>query len=155
MKKKFLYSLFVLAGTSLFLSQCKKATEEDKALFNKSKDATGFTYYKNDITVLPSSSGSPHNSFFRVRFNAAAQAALTDNGKLPVGNSFPDGSLIVKELYDSQSGNLALLAAGWLWAEFKPDGKAAYSTSKKGEGCISCHNLSGNRDYARLFELFP
>lgn len=167
MKKQFLSTLFVLICTSLILSQCKKATEEDKALFDKSKETTGFTYYKNDNTVLPSSSASAHNSFFRVRFNATAQAALTDNNKLPAGGSFPDGSLIVKELYDSQNGSLALLAvmekastnsasgAGWLWAEFKPDGKIVHSTSKKGEGCISCHSLSGNRDYVRLFELFP
>jgi hypothetical protein len=167
MKKEFLVTMFILVSLVISLSQCKKLTEEDRALFDKSKTTTGFTYYKGDDTILPSSPQSAHNAFFRVRFNATAQAALTDNGKLPAGGAFPDGSLIVKELYDSQTGGLALLAimekatgnssagANWLWAEYKPDGKLGYSVSKKGSGCTGCHSTTGHRDYMRLFELFP
>lgn len=164
-KSAIIFSAAIAMG--FFLSQCKKTTETDTALFDKSKSVTGFSYYKNSDSIHVSSSPSAHNPYFRVRFNSIAEAALTDNGKLPVGGSFPDGSLIVKELYDSPGGSLQLLAVmekasansasgnGYLWAEFEPDGKAAFSTSKKGNGCISCHSATGNRDLVRLFELFP
>ena len=168
MKTKTLLSTAIVISLLFFFSQCKKkATEEDKMLFDKAKVTTGFTYYKNNSTVLASSPQSAHNAFFRVRFNATARAALTDSGRLPAGGSFPDGSLIVKELYDSQSGSLQLLAvmekatgnslsgANWLWAEYKDDGALVYSISKKGEGCTGCHGSAGSRDYMRLFELFP
>ncbi len=157
----------LFTASVLLLTQCKKnATGADKVLFDKSNTTAGFTYYKNDNAIFPSSSASPHNKFFRVRFNAVAQAALTDNGKLPAGGTFPDGSLIVKELYDSPTGELKLLAVmekastnsaagqGWLWAEYEPDSKVYFSVDKKGNGCISCHSTN-QRDYVRLFELFP
>ncbi len=168
MKTRILLSACIVFLIIFLFSQCKKKpTEEDKILFDKAKVATGFTYYKNNSTVLASSPQTAHNAFFRVRFNAIAQAVLTDNGRLPAGGSFPDGSLIVKELYDSQAGSLQLLAvmekstgnslsgANWLWAEYKSDGALGYSISKKGEGCTGCHGTAGNRDYMRLFELFP
>lgn len=156
----------LLAVAIVSIVGCQKTTEADKQLFEKATN-TGYTYYKGDSAVKPSSSPSAHNAFFRVKFNAVAQAALTDSGRLPVGAAFPEGSIVVKELYNSSTGALALLAVmekasgnsaagnNWLWAEFEPGGKAVFSTSKKGNGCISCHNASGNRDYVRLFELFP
>lgn len=167
MRIKLLYTIATLCCLSMLLMQCSKTTETDKALFERSNTTAGFTYYMNNDSVLPSSSPSAHNAYFRVRFNSIAYAALTDNGKLPAGGSFPDGSLIVKELYDSQTGSLQLLAvmekasnnsaagSGYLWGEYEPDGQAVFSTSKKGNGCISCHDNSGNRDLVRLFELFP
>lgn len=167
MQVKSAYLVSAAIALSFILTQCKKTTETDTALYDRSKSASGFTYYKNSDSIRVSSSPSAHNPYFRVRFNSIAQAALTDNGKLPAGGSFPDGSLIVKELYDAPGGSLQLLAImektssnsasgnGYLWAEFDQDGKAVFSTSKKGNGCISCHSNSGNRDLARLFELFP
>jgi len=167
MKTKIVCTTALLFSLAVTLTQCKKTTETDKLLFDKISSTTGFTYYKNNDSIQSSSSASPHNAFFRVRFNAIALAALTDNGKLPAGGSFPEGSLIVKELYDSPTGSLKLLAvmekatgnsaagSNYLWAEFEADGRAAFSTSKKGNGCISCHSSSGNRDLTRLFELFP
>lgn len=159
-------SMLLLASAVMF-TQCKKNAEgADKVLFDKSNTTTGFTYYKGDNSILPSSNPSAHNKFFRVRFNDIAQAALTDNGKLPAGGSFPEGSLIVKELFDAQNGDLKLLAAmekapansaagaGWLWGEYTPDSKVVFSIYKKGDGCISCHSVNA-RDYGRLYELFP
>jgi hypothetical protein len=166
MKNKTVLSTAFLVVLAFGFSQCKKTTETDKQLFNKANQ-TGFTYYKGDSSFLASSSPSAHNAFFRVRFNPTAQAALTDTGKLPIGGAFPEGSVIVKELYNTANGSLQLLAVmekapgnsaagnGWLWGEYETDGKAVFSTSKKGDGCTSCHNDAGNRDYVRLFELFP
>jgi len=159
-------SVLLIASVAL-LTQCKKEVEgADKVLFDKSTAASGLTFYKSNAAVLPSSNQGGHNKPFRVRFNATAQAALTDNGKLPAGGSFPDGSLIVKEVYDATGNNVEVLAvmekattnsssgAGWLWAEYTPDGKAIFSIDRKGDGCISCHSINA-RDKVRLFELFP
>jgi hypothetical protein len=149
------------------LTSCKEENaekDEDKDLYEEVKSTTGYTWYKNNDTIQASSSESAHNDFFRVRFNAIAQAALTDDGKLPVNGSFPDGSIVAKELFNTQDGALQLTAVmkktnsdngagGWLWAEFKADGTVAYSTDEKGAGCLSCHSVN-DRDHVRIFELF-
>lgn len=155
--------------------QCKKKEEQpvpqviqspDQQLFYKSIKTSDFIYYKNNNTVFPSSSPSAHNPYFRVRFNHIGANALTDNGKLPVGGSFPIGSLVVKELYNEQNGELKYLAvmekiptdtnsgAGWLWGEYKANGEVHIGVPAKGAACISCHSTNA-RDYVRLFDLFP
>jgi hypothetical protein len=165
MKKLIIFS--TIAVTVLTLMQCKKQAEgEDKVLFEKSNSTSGFVYYKNTDEILNSSQPSAHNKYFRTRFNSIASAALTDNGKLPIGTNFPEGSLVVKELFDSKTGSLKLIAVmeklsgnsaaanGWLWAEYTPDGKVVVSLDEKGKSCVSCHSTNA-RDYVRLFELFP
>jgi len=167
MKFRFAVIALFIFIVLISLTNCKKeASGEDKILFDKSISTSGFTYYKGSDAILPSSNPSAHNPFFRMRYNATALNAMTDNGKLPVGASFPDGSLIVKELYNAQTGALKLLAVmeksssnslsaeNWLWAEYEPDGKVAYSIHKKGEGCTGCHSTDA-RDYNRVFNLFP
>lgn len=165
MQTKIVLASLFLVSLSLGLSNCKKATEEDKVLFEKAKNTTGFTYYKNDNSILPSSNPSAHNPYFRVRFNDIAQSALGPDGKLPVDSVFPEGSIIVKELYNTQNGPLMLYAimeknsgneqagVNWLWAEYKADGKLGHSVNEKGDGCISCHSVN-QRDYSRIFDLF-
>jgi Cytochrome P460 len=166
MKFNILYLFSFVFLLSTLTESCKKeATDMEITLFNEFSNTTGYTYYKGNTAIVASSSESPHNRFFRVRFNAIAKNALTNNGKLPVGGAFPEGSIIVKELYDSATGQLAFYAimkkmtgdsnagSNWLWAEYSPDGKIAYSVTKKGGGCISCHNTNG-RDLVRLFDLF-
>jgi hypothetical protein len=92
---------------ALHISSCKKEnTNIDATLYNEIKSVGGFIYYKGDNTVLQSSTASAHTPYFRVRYNSTAYAALTDNGKLPVGATFPDGSVVVKELYTSLTGEL-------------------------------------------------
>ena len=50
MKPKIIYfSILMLAAIAL--SQCKKTTETDKALFARANTTTGFTYYKNADTI--------------------------------------------------------------------------------------------------------
>ncbi|MBP6731198.1 MAG: cytochrome P460 family protein, partial [Chitinophagales bacterium] len=150
----------------LILSQCKKATPEDEVQYNKAVNTTGFTYYQNSNSYLPSSSASGHGEpYFRVRFNQIAYTALTDSGRLPTGSVFPEGSIVVKELYDNSNGALKLIAImektasnslaanGWLWSEYKADGKLVVSVNDKGTACTGCHSTN-SRDYARLFDLF-
>lgn len=166
--KRILVSLCFMAllvgGT---VSGCKKEkkTDKDIELFEESSATSGYTYYNQDATIRTSSNPSAHNPYFRVRFNSVANTALTDNGKLPQGGSFPDGSIVVKELYDSPTGGIKLYAimkkedhpdagAGWLWAEYEDDGKVVYSVSNGGDGCTGCHSAD-DRDYVRIFELFP
>jgi hypothetical protein len=164
--KKALSTITLLALVTL-LSNCKKdkTTASDATLFEKSNTTTGFYYYKNNTAILESSKPSAHNKYFRMRYNKIAFDAMTDNGKLPIGKQFPEGSLVVKELYDSKSGSVVLLAvmsketgnenlaSGWLWGEYSPSGSTVYSISKKGSACVSCHSTDA-RDYTRVFDLF-
>jgi Cytochrome P460 len=166
MKLKMLYVFFCAIAVAGFTQSCKKEnTDVETMLFSEFSTTTGYTFYKSNATVLSSSPQSAHNHFFRVRFNEIAKNALTDNGKLPVGGTFPEGAIVAKELYDSATGQLAFYAVmkkatndsnagnGWLWAEYNPNGQIAYSVTKKGAGCISCHKTNG-RDLVRLFDLF-
>lgn len=169
MQHRLIYLCMVLI--SLLLVQCHKEkaianAETDTALFAKAQLLSGFTYYKGTDSIYRSSPQSAHKAFFRVRFNAIAQAALTDHGKLPVGASFPEGSLIVKELQNDSLGTqpagyaiMEKLAAdtnqqqGWVWAEYNLTG-TGYTVGQKGGICTSCHNMNV-RDDVRLFNLFP
>ncbi|MCW3127247.1 MAG: hypothetical protein JWO03_2905 [Bacteroidetes bacterium] len=155
---------------SLSLIECSKTApkpeETDAGIFAKSVTKEGFTYYKSDSTIHRSSPQSAHSGFFRVRFNLIAYAALTDNGKLPAGGSFPVHSLVVKELHDDSTGNnphgYAIMeklpddtsaAGGWVWAEYGLTG-TGYTINNKGAICTSCHSTN-SRDKVRVFDLFP
>jgi hypothetical protein len=177
--------VFIIAGAIIvLLATCKKDKNDDpdsstnpgvsptaginnidSFLIARSYDTSNMYWYKDSDSVLRSSGPSAHKRYFRVRFNKTAKNALTDQGKLPVGGSFPEGSLIVKELYDTTTGEMKLLAIlfkdplsnysanGWLWAELKPDGGEYVTAKEKGVQCVSCHGTN-SRDYARLFDLF-
>lgn len=166
MKKSFVsfISIWVLI---ILIQSCKKdntSTSTDSDLYNAIKDGSSYTYYAGTPGITPGTGNSPHG-FERVRFNSVAQAALDSTGKLPVGGTFPLGAIIVKEIYSSASGSINLFAVmkkdpgngssggGYLWAEFNTDGSVAFSTSKKGSGCIGCHSGSTNRDLIRTFDL--
>lgn len=158
-------TLFVLSVTLYVLSSCQKEeTAIDAALF-KEVEAGGFIYYQGDNTVQQSNVQGGHSAYFRVRYNPIAFAALTDSGKIPIGSSFPEGSLVVKEQYSSITGSIKKFAvmkksntseasAGWVWAEYNADGSVNVSVSKKGETCIGCHTIN-SRDYNRIFDLYP
>lgn len=165
--KKSLTLIAILFAIIASVQSCKKdneTTSTDTDLYNAISSTSGYTYYVGTPGITAGVGNSPHG-FERVRFNSIAQAALDSTGKLPAGASFPTGSIIVKEIYSSASGGLNLYAvmkkdpasnnsgSGYLWAEFKTDGSAVFSTSKKGDGCISCHSGSTNRDLVRTFDL--
>jgi hypothetical protein len=156
-------TLIFLFTIILVIHSCKKEdkdTDADQALYNEVK-ASGYTYYQNGVT-LAGAPQSPHGSF-KLRFNSVANAALDSTGELPAGSAFPTGSVIVKEVYDGSSLHLYAVmkkdpsnenaGSGWLWAELNTDGSTEHSTGKKGDGCVSCHSNSPNRDFSRTFDL--
>ncbi|CAN5537748.1 hypothetical protein BH11BAC2_BH11BAC2_03070 [soil metagenome] len=165
--KNYLTITTILIIFIVFSQSCKKKDEAspdaDKMLFSLVGES-GYTYYVGTPSITPGVGNSPHG-FERVRFNAIAQAALDATGKLPVGSTFPTGSVIVKEIYSSATGVINQYAVmkkdpsssvagnGYEWAEFNPDGSNTFTTGNKGVGCISCHSGAGNRDLVRTFDL--
>lgn len=107
---------------------------------------------------------SAHQPLVRVSVNAVAAGAL-QNGRLPPGASFSDGSVIFKEVLGTNGlvdlyavmykdrGN-SLSGNGWLWAELRPTGAADYSVRNRGAACIGCHALGRGpqNDFVRIFE---
>jgi hypothetical protein len=121
----------------------------------------GHRYYRNG-NLFSAASASPHGSF-KLRFNAIAWASLDASGELPPGARFPEGSVIVKEVYSGNDINVyavmkkapsdAYAGDGWVWSEYSKDGSVAFSVTNKGNGCVSCHSESHNRDRVRTFDL--
>lgn len=153
------------------INSCKKeklAEGTDKELYDLSNTNSGFVWYKNSSSLLNKSAGSGHpQPFLRTRYNSIAAGKLDSNGKIITGTTFPEGSLIVKELYDNSTtlGRYAILykkaesadadANGWVWGYINSDGTVAESASKKGESCISCHSQADNIDYMLMNKYFP
>lgn len=139
---------------------------EDKALYQWITSETGYTYYKNDSAIIPTSEETEraHDNFMRIRLNKKVLSVLDSNGRLSDGKSFPDSSILIKEIYsDKNNFSPDILAVmvklkgdkysgkDWLWAEYTPKGETEYSVTNKGKVCIKCHQ-SGD-DYARIFDI--
>lgn len=161
MKKQILGLIFFMVVISCIFYSCKKDVGvnpllafTDKALLDSANNTAAFVYYKNDPNAVYSGINGPHGAF-KLKFNKKATLSLTDNGKLPAGQKFPNGSMIVKEV--QSNGLYAIMyknAGSWLWAEVNKDGTVAFSVNKNGDGCISCHSQSGNRDLAVSFNFY-
>ena len=165
------YRTLFLLLTVIALSSCKKEKvpdDVDVKLYNMSIPETGFTWYKLSDDYLDKSSGSGHNyTFLRTRYNAAAATQLDGNGQIESAASFPEGSLIVKELIndDLSIGRYAILYKetanefadenGWVWGYINGDKSIAAPASDRGSACISCHQQSGNIDYMLMNTYFP
>lgn len=164
---------FSISLVMLFFSSCEKAKNQniapqtvttDSALFQL-VNSTTYKYYENDNRRRTSvAENGSHGLTVIVKFNQKAFDVLDDSGKLPVGMSFPDSSLIVKEaFYGTDTINpyyyAAMLrlrndknnASGWVWGEYQLTG-AVLSTVNNGSACVPCHSRSGNRDMVRTFE---
>ena len=159
------YSAFIALITFVFIFQsCEtdKTTDADIQLFNE-LSASGYTYYQSGF-ILSAAGNSPHGSF-QLRFNDIAQTALDSLGELPPSGSFPNGSIIVKEIKAQNQGSTTLYAVmkkdpsnvnannGWVWAEYDPDGSTVISLSTQGSSCVGCHSQTPNRDFTRTFDL--
>src|SRR5678816_144736 len=95
----------------------------DAELYEQVVAPSGYVYFNGGLMLAPDPA-SPHG-YFKLRFNDIAATVLDANGRLPVGNFFPKGSMLVKEVY--VGGNLVLYAVmrkdpsnpdagnGWLW----------------------------------------
>ncbi len=156
------YCLWAIPIVFLLLLACTKRQGKnptlaftDKALLDSCQQM--HDYYKNDPGLLLSGSAGPHGTF-KLRFNSIAKSALTDQGKLPANGSFPEGSLIIKDVY--QGGKISLYAlmykrtGSWLWAEIEPGGSVHYSVNKNPSVCTGCHSQPGNRDLVVSFNFY-
>jgi hypothetical protein len=168
-KIKTLCLLFALVLGVWTINSCKKKEKElDEELFELAKETSGYVWYKNSSSLLSKSSGSGHpQTSLRTRYNATAATKLDANGKITANTTFPEGALIVKELYENATTltRYAILykksdspfadAKGWVWGYINADGKVAEAVSNKGKACISCHNQSDNIDYMLMNKFFP
>lgn len=152
----------------VFACTKNKVNTIDIELLTKAKDTTGFVWFKYSDTLLPKSAGSGHNEpFLRTRYNAIASSQLDSIGKIISNAQFPEGSMIVKELFDNTTsiGRYAILykdsqsdfadAKGWVWGYMNADGSIVEGASKKGNACISCHSQAQNIDYMLMNKYFP
>jgi Cytochrome P460 len=166
MQKVFI--LFLVWFSVLFYSCTKDAGMtpsatlgiSDAEFYTEFKDTSVYFPYKNG-TILNAKGTSPHGTF-KLRVNAIANAALDSSGKF-TGSVFPEGSVIVKEVYNGNSlyayavmkkePSNAAAGNGWIWAEYGADGKVLFGVDKKGNGCIACHSGAGNQDLVLTFNL--
>lgn len=173
MKEKLVYALVLgLISISVNLISCKKddvsANETEIELYNMAKTTSGFTWYKNSDALLPKSTLSGHSeAFLRTRFNTIAATMLDGTGKVKIAITFPEGSLIVKELFSNQttlskyaillkdSNNKYADSNGWVWGYVKNDGSVVESSSNKGSSCKACHSQNGNINGILMNVAFP
>jgi hypothetical protein len=159
--------IILLVGISILISCVNHDTSDpnlepatDASLFDEVSEA-GYVYYQNGNT-FSSASPSPHGAF-KLRFNSIAASALDNTGELPVSGSFPVGSIIVKESYQSNNLNSYVVIKkvpqdpnagnGWIWGWYQLDGTASISIEEKGSKCTNCHSETPNRDLVRTFDL--
>jgi hypothetical protein len=170
-KLKTIFILFLCLFGIWTINSCKKeeqAKGTDKELYEMAKMTNGFTWFKNSSSLLDKSSGSGHpQPLLRTRYNSVAASKLDSNGKIMAGATFPEGSLIVKELYDNSTtlGRYAILykksssedadVKGWVWGYINADGGVASAASKKGSSCTSCHSQADNIDYMLMNKYYP
>ena len=130
--------------------------------------SSGFTWFKNSNSLIFKSNGSGHSQpFLKTRYNSFAKSVLNTNGTIVPGSKFPEGSLIVKELFkDSiEITRYAVLfkksvdpnadSNGWIWGYVNSDASVAVSATNKGISCINCHSQSGIIDYMLMNKYFP
>ena len=167
----FIFTISIMYSFLLLLNSCRKdsfSTGIDKQLYDMAQETSGFTWFSNSSTQLDKSSGSGHSEpFLRTRYNAIATTKLDSTGKIIPGISFPEGSLIVKELYSNSStlGRYAILykneansdadANGWVWGYINSNGTVAEAAAKKGASCINCHSQTDNIDYMLMNKYYP
>lgn len=136
----------------------------DAALYALIPTDAAWMYYKRSSAPLVRSSRPHPQSHALVRYNSFAATQLDANGKVRSGAVFPDSSVIVKELSNGGAieayavmmrlrGSASAGYAGWVWAEFGPDGAVKYSTTGRGGACASCHNAG--IDYTRMNDSHP
>ena len=169
-KNQFLFVVFpmVLAMT---ITSCKKEKEAEginKQLYEMAIETDGFSWFGNSDALLDKSSGSGHSyPFLRTRYNDIAATKLDPGGRILEDAVFPEGSLVVKELYSNASslGRYAVLYKkpndsnaddnGWVWGYINADGTVAETAENSGRGCISCHSQQGSIDQMLMNKFFP
>lgn len=109
---------------------------------------TDFAHAPGYATKQPTN--APHGDEVLIYINPTVADALAAGKPL---TAWPDGSLIVKDAYES--GAVTAVAAiekrsgAWYWAEWSADGTAKYSG--KPDLCVNCHESGA--DFVRAFPL--
>lgn len=166
MKKPLLAAAFGITLLSSIFYSCtkdigpnplldKNIGYSDKALYDTCKNEAAFTYYKGNNVVITSnpSFGSPHGNF-KLKFNKVATAALGGDGKLPTGQVFPDGSMVLKETVGGKYYFTFKRNGSWLWgALIMADGSVEQSVNTESTNCVSCHMYAA-RDKIYSFDLY-
>ena len=163
------WAIFSLAMIAVALQSCKKdepAEGIDLELLNMAEETSGFTWFANSEAWLPKSASSAHNFYFlRTRYNSTAATQLETNGRITANASFPERSLVVKEISNGTSPSLyAILykrseseyadANGWVWGYVNSDATVVTSAEDKGAGCNGCHSQVDNIDYMLMNKFF-
>lgn len=130
----------------------------DELLLTWAKDTAGKSFYANGSGVSTFTSDAAHGSRpYGLRMNKKAFDACTAAGKLPTGATFPDSSMLVKELRNNgvieQYAILYKHNGAWKWAEYKPDGTMQQKITDDSNVCTSCH--ISNRDNVMTFDVHP
>jgi Cytochrome P460 len=168
MRTLFYFGIFIL-GISFIGCKHERDTDPlDSDLLDLARRGSDDTWYKENADLLPRSAGSGHaQALLRTRFNPTAAAMLDTNGQVLPNTVFPDGSVIVKELWDDNStlSLYALLykkpdhqyadADGWVWGYVRPSGEVVESASNLGAACRDCHSGNGNIDFSLMNVSFP
>lgn len=155
----------------IMIYSCDKEEEAsgiDKDLYDMAIETNGFVWYKNSNVLLNKSAGSGHpQPFLKTRYNSIAATQLDSSGMIIPGAIFPEGSFVVKELFDNsttlgryailykQTGNENADANGWVWGYVNANGTVAEKAANKGSSCISCHSQADNIDYMLMNKYFP
>jgi hypothetical protein len=134
----------------------------------QSEPFTSYTLFPNvdSVTSGTLNGSTARQPLVKVSMNMSAIAAL-QNGNLPSDGSFPDGSVILKQIIANgqtvlyaiiykDRGNV-LAGNGWLWAEYQPDGTVVFSIDNRGSECVGCHmrEQEPQNDFVRTFERQP
>jgi hypothetical protein len=153
-------SCFIIV--TVILISCTKKVGKDPLLgfsdfaMLDSINTAGLYYYKNSSALLSPAGNSPHGSS-KLRFNKIGINALTDGGKLPVGGTMPDGSLVIKDMFEGNTISIHAFmykrAGSWIWGEIKPNKQVIFSVNRNSSVCTSCHSQGGNRDLVTSFNL--
>lgn len=171
MKYKTTILLFLMIQCVWIISACKKekpAKGIDKELLDIARNTSDFNWFKKSDALLEKSVGSGHpQPLLRTRYNSVAASQLDTAGRILTDAQFPEGSLIVKELYDN-STSLARYAIlykksdkdeadgnGWVWGYINSDETVVTSAIEKGSGCIGCHSQEQNIDYMLMNKYYP
>ncbi|MBK7946161.1 MAG: cytochrome P460 family protein [Flavobacteriales bacterium] len=171
MNSRKLLAIIAIIGTLAALHACKHESDDsptDLELLNRSRGPEAAVWYKFSNALLPRSSGSGHfESLLRTRFNSVAAAQLDTLGKVEEGTVFPEGSLIVKELWPNasglgtyavmlkRSGDAAADENGWVWGYIRDNGEVRQTAVNRGAACKGCHAGPGNINGTLMNAAYP
>ncbi len=146
---------FVLAVLMAFVAAgCRddQAPDEAAELWTRIQDAKYRSWTRAPGYASRTATDAPHSDFVEIWVNDVVVSALAG----PKITEWPDGSLIVKDGYDSD-GALDIVAAmekrgsEWFWVEWDASGESLYSG--KPEICTGCHGSGA--DGVRAFGFPP